>query len=485
MKTKRYNFLLAAAVLSALAMMFPQSASASEGIPGKVLNAVVQQYSDFLELANDSTLLGPWRGDLVAGSTKIPLVFNFSKTDGGAVKCTLDSPMQNAKGIPSTITYCSGDSIVVSIDMIGASFSGRISPALISGTLSQNGYSFPLSLTPDNIPLEERRPQTPRPPFPYTAVDTTFTAPDGARLSATLTMPAKHDGDKVPAIVMVTGSGPQNRDEELFDHRPFAVIADYLARNGIASLRYDDRGTAKSSGDFASATTFTFKDDARSAIDFLRTFPSIGKTGVLGHSEGGTVALMLGAEGSPDFIISLAGMAESGKKTMMRQNERSLAHAGVSETDRLKFLNLLEAVFDTIASQNKAGVSSPIDIDAIVAASGVDASSPLIASMKQTVNSRTPWLDTFVALNPGEFLRDIKCPLLAVNGDNDTQVHPDNLSLIKKEVPGARTLLMPRLNHLMQHSVTGELDEYGAISETISPEVLEAIVSFIREQAKP
>lgn len=425
-------------------------------------------------------LTGSWRGELNLGQVKVPLVFNFSETVSGETQCTMDSPSQGAKGIATEVTLCTADSIALTCNIIGASYAGNISDGVIKGRFQQRGYVFPLDLTPE-VPLEERRPQTPRPPFPYSVVDTVFTAPDGAVMSATLTLPLTPASRKMPAVVMVTGSGPQNRDEEYCDHKPFAVIADCLARNGIASLRYDDRGTGKSTGNFLTSTIHTFKDDAVSGLDFLRSVPCIGKVGVLGHSEGGSVAFMAGAENKADFIVSLAGMAISGKETMMRQNSSSLDKAMLSETDKAGSLKLIELVFDTIISQAQSGVSVPVDIDALAADNNIQVPEQILQSLKMTQSTRALWFDAFLIFNPREYLKKVKCPLLAVNGEKDTQVYPDNLDVIKELAPQAQTILMPGLNHLMQHAVTGEMKEYDEIRETISPYVLDAIVRFIRE----
>lgn len=422
---------------------------------------------------------GAWRGELDLGQMKLPLVFNFTETSDGKTQCTMDSPAQGAKGIATEVVLCTADSISLTCNAIGASYHGRITPGAITGSFAQRGYSFPLNLTPDS-PVEERRPQTPKPPFPYETKDTTFTAPDGAVMSGTLTLPLNASSKKMPAVVMVTGSGRQNRDEEILEHKPFAVIADFLARNGIASLRYDDRGTGKSTGNFQTATTATFKDDAASGIQLLRGIPSVGSVGVLGHSEGGTIAYMLGAENKADFIISLAGMAISGKETLMRQNSRSLESSGLSETDKKNSLELISRLFDTIAGQAQKGVSSPIDVDSLVKEAGMTVPQPIIASLKMSQKTRTPWFDALLTLNPREYLGKLHCPVLAINGGKDTQVYADNLTVIKETVPQAKTMLIPGLNHLMQTAVTGEPTEYGEIRETISPEVLDAIAQFIK-----
>ena len=431
--------------------------------------------------ASDAIALrGSWRGELDLGQMKVPLVFNFSESVSGETSCTLDSPSPGAKGIATEVVRCDADSISLTCNVIGASYTGRISAGAIKGRFQQRGYEFPLDLTPD-VALEDRRPQTPRPPFPYSVVDTTFVAPDGAVMSATLTLPQTTDSRKFPAVVMVTGSGPQNRDEEYCDHKPFAVIADILARNGIASLRYDDRGTGKSTGDYLTATTHTIKDDAVSGIDFLRSIPGIGKVGVLGHSEGGTVAFMVGAEKKADFIVSLAGMAISGKETIMRQNSHSLDKMTLSDTEKANSLKLIELVFDIITSQVKSGTAAPIDVYKLAAENCLQVPDQILQSLKMTQSTRAPWIDAFLVLNPREYIDKVRCPVLAINGEKDTQVYPDNLTVIKKHAPQAKTMLMPRLNHLMQHAVTGEVSEYDEIRETISPEVLDAIVNFIKD----
>lgn len=431
-----------------------------------------------------AALTGAWSGRLQVGQMSLRLVFNFSEDASGNTLCTLDSPQQGAKGIPATVSVCTSDSIRVECRAIGATYSGKIAGGSIAGNFSQRSYSFPLDLKPEQ-PLEDRRPQTPKPPFPYITTDTAFSAPDGAVMSGTLTMPLNADSRKIPVVLMVTGSGPQNRDEEVFDHRPFAVIADYLARYGIGSLRYDDRGTAKSDGNFAAATTGTFKDDAGAGIKFLRTLPQVGKVGVLGHSEGGTIAFMLGAERKPDFIVSLAGMAISGKETLMMQNRHALDRSGMADADKENSLKLISILFDTMAKQNRHNAVRPIDIDSLVTASGLTVNPEIISSLKMTQTARKPWFDAFLCLNPADYLKRIKCPTLALNGEKDTQVDcAANLAAIRKYAPKADTRQLPGLNHLMQHATTGESSEYAEIRETISPEVLEIITAFIHKASR-
>lgn len=281
-------------------------------------------------------------------------------------------------------------------------------------------------------------------------------------------------------VVMVSGSGPQNRDEELFDHRPFAVLADRLAANGIASFRYDDRGVGASEGNFAEADTYVFADDARSAVEFVKSLPQTGGVGIFGHSEGGTIAFMLGADGVPDFIVSLAGMAISGKETLLMQNRHSLDRTPLSAVDKENSLKLLGLLFDAFIEQKRNNDIRPVDVDSIVAASGVTVNPQIFASLKMNIKTRNTWIDGFLNLDPRNFLSDIKCPVLALNGDKDIQVDAvSNLSAVKESVKNAQVKSYPGLNHMFQHCETGEVNEYGEIRETMSEEVIDDIVAFI------
>lgn len=417
---------------------------------------------------------GSWRGELNLNVAKLPLVFNFS--DGGA--CTLDSPAQGAKGIPAEVVFSSADSLAVDIPAIGATFRGRVAADEIRGVFLQGAGSFPLVLMPE-APIAERRPQTPKPPFPYQAVDTVFRSADGTKLAGTLVVP---DGAAkgVPAVVMITGSGPQNRDEELFEHRPFAVIADALARRGIASFRYDDRGTAASEGNFMTADIDTLTADASAALRFLRTFGVVGKAGLLGHSEGGTIALRLAAAGEPDFVVSMAGMAVKGKDAILDQNRRSLEKSGITGVRQDDVMKLLDYIFDGIIAGRRPSAS---DCDAYVATHNLDVPPYLMQSLLGNLRSAPgePFRK-LLALDFSETLTRIKCPVLALNGTLDTQVAAAaNLGVIKTAVASAKVREYPGLNHLFQHARTGDIAEYDEITETIAPEVLEEITAFIEQ----
>lgn len=272
----------------------------------------------------------------------------------------------------------------------------------------------------------------------------------------------------------------QNRNEELFEHQPFAVIADYLARNGVASFRYDDRGVGSSEGNFAASTIKTFEADCEAAVNFVRGMKRFGRVGILGHSEGGTIAMLLAERQVPDFIVSLAGVAITGKETILDQNRRLMAELGLSESDMEGSMAVIEAVFDEIiASGGKSGLS--IDVDKIAQSKNVTVPPVVMQWLKRNVAATTPYLAEMLAVDAGAELTKIKCPFLAINGTLDTQVDVNkNLGVIRAQSKHAKVKEIAGLNHLLQHATTGEVSEYAEIRETISPEVLQLLLDFIK-----
>lgn len=274
---------------------------------------------------------------------------------------------------------------------------------------------------------------------------------------------------KTPVVLMVTGSGQQNRDEEIFGHKPFAVIADALARHGIASLRYDDRGYGDTSISFMNYTTDDFKQDAEAGIKILRN--RFEKVGILGHSEGGTIALMLAAEHKTDFAISLAGMAISGSETLLKQNRVALSTMGYPTDIVNRYCDTLAMLFSSL----KEGKN----IDYIMDTSPAMFKPLLCKAMEQL---ETPYMRHFLTIDIGRQLTRINCPILALNGKKDTQVDCDaNIKVLDQGLSNCKhtTLVLDDLNHLFQHCETGSLVEYQQIEETISPEVLEKITTWI------
>ena len=393
------------------------------------------------QVSPTTALLGSWSGKLKVGAASLTIVLHLEQADG-FVKVSLDSPDQGAKGISGFKEYLSDDSVAIKIESLGVTYRARLKEGKLDGTFSQRGFSFPLMMT-KGVP-EVKRPQTPKPPYPYETEEVTFTnEKDSATLAGTLTYPMGYDKKQKPMVVLfVSGSGQQNRDEELMEHKPFLVIADYLARQGIATLRYDDRATGKSvGGDVKNATSEDFMHDAKAGIEFLRNKKAFSKVGILGHSEGGTIAFMLGAQKKVDFIVSLAGPTVKGDTLLAAQSNRILGLSGQPAT------MTVEKYRQTVAPM------------------------------------KNHWINWFNDYDPSDNIRKTHCPVFALNGDRDCQVISTLcLPALKQLLPPSKKHLIkeyPSLNHLFQHCTTGLPEEYSQIEETISPEVLQDIVKWI------
>lgn len=406
---------------------------------------------------------GAWTGKLKVSGVELALIFNI-----GEESATLDVPDQGAKDIPVEVSRDAVGGITLNVPAINASFKGLWAGKVIAGTFTQHGMSFPMTLTP-GAPVV-RRPQTPVGPFPYATEEVSFSNGD-AVLKGTLTMPADCDR-KTPVLVMVTGSGLQNRDEELFGHKPFAVIADAFARAGIATLRYDDRGFGESTGDVVLCTTEDLKNDALAGVKLLRD--RFERVGVIGHSEGGTIALMLAGERQVDFAVSLAGMIVSGAETLLAQNRRAFESAGLPESEVEAFARLLSDTFTAIRTRAPLPSADNYDI--------TDALRKNYAAALPSF--RTPYMEFFLGLDLSASLSGITCPVMALNGTKDTQVQCDrNIAALEAGLPSnSRSVIRAEdgLNHLFQHCVTGEVSEYKSIEETFSPEVLSEMIAWIK-----
>ena len=411
--------------------------------------------------AQDSGLKGAWTGKLNVYGNELTLVFHFNGED-----CTLDSPDQGVKGVPAKLER-TVTGIKVAVPSINASYEGVNMGESIMGTFKQHGQSFPLTIKPGL--LKRNRPQTPAMPYPYQTQEVSFNNGD-AILKGTLVIP-ENASRQTPVLLMVTGSGLQNRDEEIFEHKPFAVIADVLARAGIATLRYDDRGFGESTGDVVNCTTEDLKNDAFAGVQLLRS--RFDKVGVIGHSEGGTIALMLAAEKKVDFIVSLAGMAVSGKETLLWQNRLALAAANIPSETIDVYCTALDDAFDASISGTAMPSTTQYNLPTSLAQN-------LAVVTKQL---QTPYMKHFLALDSRPLLGNITCPVLALNGTKDTQVDSEsNLDALRSGLQkNAKNKLeaIEGVNHLFQHCKTGMATEYGNIEETIAPEVLEKIVSWL------
>ena len=405
---------------------------------------------------------GTWSGKLDIQGTKLTLVFHLDDENP-----TMDSPDQGVKGIPIQIERGALGKVTVKIPALGATYEGTWMIRQIVGTFKQMNVEFPLALTPgENKP---KRPQTPVGPFPYKTEEVTFVN-GNVVLQGTLTLPAGHTA-QTPALIMITGSGIQNRDEELFEHKPFAVIADALARAGIATLRYDDRGFNGYDGDLNDCTIEDFKADALAGLELLRS--RFSHVGVIGHSEGGTISMMLAAEKQVDFAISLAGMIVSGAETLVEQNRITLTDAGLPEETVNEYCRLLSEAFDACNDGKPLPSADNSDLPEALKRN-------YQAVMAQL---QTPYLSRFIAVDVRPLLPQISCPVLALNGTKDIQVnHETNLEALRNRLSGHTTDMIQEVegvNHIFQTCKTGSVTEYKEIEETISPSVLSDIITWI------
>jgi hypothetical protein len=443
---------------------------------------------------NNKSVVGSWLGKLDVNSVTLRIIFNLSLIEKDSLTVTLDSPDQGAKNIKIGPVTLDGKDISIKAPLLLAEYTGIVkNDTLMEGTFKQAGRTMPLNLIKLKKAFALNRPQEPKPPFPYKSEDVEFSNEKaGIKLAGTLTMP---EGDgPFPAVILITGSGSQNRNEELMGHKPFWVIADHLSRNGVAVLRYDDRGVGQSQGSPLNATSDDFATDAGAAFLYLRTRKEINpdSIGLAGHSEGGLIApIVTVSDPRIAFIIALAGPGVTGEQIINKQNydinmisgaKEKEVREGISinrklfailkkEPDNNKAADRMTAAYRKILSKKK---TSPEDID---------------KAIKQFNASLNPvsynWFRFFLSTDPEVFWKKVKCPVLALNGEKDLQVAANiNLPAIEKALKSGgnkavTTIKLPELNHLFQHCKTGLPAEYGDIEETFSPEVLKIISDWI------
>ncbi len=438
---------------------------------------------------------GAWQGIVVAEGDSQMVVIDI----------TGDSTLRIKAGLPwiamidkvASKPIYQNDTLSFKVSELQFTFKGRVDfdKKSISG-LCKIGKSYPLTLLYTDKPTRVNRPQTPKEPYPYTSEEVQFTnKKQNVSLGGTLTLP-KGEG-LFPAVVLITGSGAQNRNEELLGHKPFLVIADYLTRNGIAVLRYDDRGVGKSTGKFSEATTLDFATDAEAAFEFLIKDKRInaGKIGLMGHSEGGVIAPIVASRNKKvKFIVLLAGTGVDGKALMLEQYRLILKASSIPDSIIGPLVDLNRQAFDiamTIPDNAKAGVKIREITDSTIQKLGEETSKKYNLSKRTAeqliMQVLTPWMKEFIRLNPADYLCKVNCPILALNGESDLQVPAaQNIPAIQKAVAKNKkgklsVMTFPKLNHLFQTANTGSPSEYARIEETFNEGVLKEILKFITE----
>ena len=438
-------------------------------------------------------IIGSWAGELNVQGRKIPLIFNIKKI-GDTYESTADSPMQGAKDIPIDNTIFSNDELLLDAKKLGFQYKGKFENQTITGTFSQGGMTIDLVLSrKKENEFELKRPQEPKTPFNYIIQEVTFTNPkDNNILAGTLTLPK--DKKEFPIAVLITGSGQENRDSEIFGHKPFWVIADDFAKKGIGVLRIDDRGIGGSSKGNNNDTSENFAGDINSAVDFLskKGYKNIG---LIGHSEGGLIAPMVAAKNkNVKFLISMAGPGVSIDELLLLQTKALSKSNGASEEEIIATSAFNKKLYSFIKNYDGTNLETeirPIFIEELKKSfanelpSETELNQYVDDQMQQITN---PWFVYFIKSNPQDYWSKLKIPVLAINGTKDLQViATENLDGIKKSLEKAgnkKFEIKPfeNLNHLFQTANSGAVSEYVTIEETISPAVLNTISNWILKQ---
>ena len=437
---------------------------------------------------------GVWQGALEGNGMRLRLQLHVSHDDQNQLVAALDSPDQQISGLPAIKVSQKDAGFHFEIPVVSGVYDGTLNPAktAIAGSWTQSGVDQKLDFQRSDQLLQLVRPQNPVKPYPYKEEEITF--PNGKAkisLAGTLTLPRGQG--PFPAAILLSGSGPHDRDESIVGHRPFLVLADHLTRKGIAVLRFDKRGIGKSTGDYATATTEDFAADAEAALAYLKTRKEVDqkKSGLIGHSEGGMIAPLVAAHSSDvSWIILLAGPGLKGEDTLLLQSELILKTAGVNDEQIARTREFDKQTY-TLVRQEKDPATLQAKLTDLVQSSGMSASLPPAAVQSQVRLMASPWFRFFLDYDPVPTLQKTSCPVLALNGEKDLQVAPkENLAKIQKALQDGgnkdfQTTELPGLNHLFQHSPTGSPTEYGGIQETMAPEALNAVSDWVLKHTTP
>ncbi|HLJ12255.1 MAG TPA: alpha/beta fold hydrolase [Planctomycetaceae bacterium] len=442
---------------------------------------------------------GIWQGVMKVGAIELRLIVRIENDGKGGLKAVIDSPDQGAKGIPVDSVTLEGDALKIESKKIKAVFEGKLSDdrTVSKGEWKQGGSAFPLQLKRLDKEPDLSRPQEPKKPYPYVEEEVRYeNTAAKITLAGTLTLP-KSNGP-VPAVLLITGSGAQDRDESLLGHKPFLVLADHLTRRGMAVLRVDDRGVGGSTGETSSSTTDDFTGDVLTGVAYLKGRKEINprQIGLIGHSEGGLVA-PLAASRSSDvaFIVMMAGTGVSGEEIIYHQGALIAKAMGASDLALAAARTGQERIFKIVKEETDLAKAEEEIRKAVAEQVAADTSTKPEAKKAleaqadaQVKTILTPWYRFFLKYDPVPALRKVVCPVLAINGEKDLQVDPkQNLPPIEQALKegGNRDYtvkLLAGLNHLFQHAQTGSPAEYGKIDETIAPEALRLMADWIVER---
>ena len=457
----------------------------------RLMTALIIVLVTFVNSIFAQNVTGTWHGKLEIPTGNIGINFNIFK-ENNKLKATMDSPDQNAFGIQTDKTILIDDKIEIYLNSMMISYKGKFKNDTINGTFFQRGIEIPLKLTKKKIE-KKLRPQDPKEPYSYISKEITFVnqKANNIKLAGTLTLPKNVKKPKV--VILISGSGPQNRNEEIkqFNHRPFLVLSDFLTKNGIAVLRYDDRGVAQSEGTQKGATSLDFATDVEAAINYLKNKENISfsKIGLIGHSEGGFIASMLASKNKDiDFIVLLAAPGVSGDKILRTQTKKALELSGASKK-HIEFNDKIsKQIFNLIKTEKNSEKLKGKLKDYLIKVKNEAPESIIKNLTEKGINTQIeaitlPWITYFIKTEPKQFLEKVTCPILALNGSKDVQVLPKlNLEAIKnstKHNKNVEIIELENLNHMFQTCSTGSINEYAQIEETFSPKAMKLIVNWI------
>jgi uncharacterized protein len=460
----------------------------------------MKHYTKFLQLSimllllisiangQQKDIYGYWVGKVDLPTAKFTTIFDIRKSTGKIDSVFLSIPEQGAEDLPGALLGMNEDSLIIFHGQLNRTFYGEfVNDSTIKGDWQKNRIGIPITLKKSDKKPGLNRPQTPFPPFPYPVEEVEYTNPkSGLKLAGTLTIP--DNVKNCPAVVLISGSGAQDRDETIFEHKPFAVIADYLARNGIATLRVDDRGVGGSEGNITEATSKDFAGDVLAGVEFLRNRKEIDpeEIGLMGHSEGGLIAPIAAIE-SDDvaFIVLMAGPGMTGEQILYEQNDLVLKAAGMPDYSIQQNRLVQQSIFEVL--KNEPDSAKAVEQLRMKLSQGMYAG--MNEQMQKAVDEKiagvnSPWFRYFLTYDPQPTLAKVKCPVLAVNGSKDVQVPVSNLKAIYDAVQSGGnqhvdTARFENHNHLFQHSETGAVGEYSQIEETIDPAVLKILKDWI------
>jgi fermentation-respiration switch protein FrsA (DUF1100 family) len=470
---------------------------------GTALMSLIFLSVGFIWGAQDITpgIEGIWLGSFSAGGMELRLVFHITKSADGSFSGTMDSPDQGAAGITmDPVTF--KDGVLTATWAPGQfTYTGKLSEdgLNLTGSFTQGGATYELNMRKVKELPPVIRPQDPKKPYPYKEEEVEYkNERDGIKLAATLTLPK--EGGPFPAVVLITGSGAQDRNEEVMGHRPFLVLADHLTRKGIAVLRADDRGVGGTTGNISLSTTENFAFDALAGVAYLQSRPEIDSTkiGLAGHSEGGIIAPLV-ASMSDDiaFIVLMAGTGLTGEEILYLQAALIAASNGTPE-DKIEENRQEQKKIFAVLKSDKSDKEIKQDLTAMFKqdyAAMSDEEKKSIpdteAYLERQFNQLlSPWFRFFLTYDPKPTLEKVKCPVLALNGEKDLQVPPkENLEAIEGALREGgnkdySVKMLPGLNHLFQKAGTGAPSEYAQIPETINPAALNTISAWLLERFK-